>query len=108
MGGGIVDRRRPFTLLRVSGTPGGVLRRVVLLESLVPLLTATVVAVAAGLATAAPVNRILLPTGGAIVHLPDHDYYLTMATGLVASIAVIIATLPLLNRITAAETVRFE
>jgi hypothetical protein len=95
MGGGIVDRRRPFTLLRVSGTPSGVLRRVVLLESLVPLLTATVAAVATGLATAAPVNRILSPTGASTIHLPDHTYYLTMAAGLATSIAVIISTLPL-------------
>ena len=37
VGGGLVDRKRPFTLLRVSGTQVGVLSRVVLLEAAVPL-----------------------------------------------------------------------
>ncbi len=46
VGGGLVDRKRPFTLLRVSGTQAGVLSRVVLLEAAVPLLAATVLAAA--------------------------------------------------------------
>ncbi len=46
VGGGLVDRKRPFTLLRVSGTPVSVLSRVVLLEAAVPLVAATVVAAA--------------------------------------------------------------
>jgi len=44
VGGGLVDRKRPFTLLRVSGTPVSVLSRVVLFEAAVPLVAATVVA----------------------------------------------------------------
>lgn len=36
VGGGLVDRRRPFTLLRVGGTQVGVLSGVVLLEAAVP------------------------------------------------------------------------
>ena len=32
VGGGLVDRKRPFTLLRVSGTQAAVLSRVVLFE----------------------------------------------------------------------------
>jgi hypothetical protein len=43
VGGGLVDRKRPFTLLRVSGTPVSVLSRVVLFEAAVPLVAATVV-----------------------------------------------------------------
>jgi hypothetical protein len=108
MGGGIVDRRRPFSLLRVSGTPTAVLRRVVLLESVLPLLTATAVAVAAGLAVAMPVNRIVGRAGDTALHLPDHTYYLTMGTGLAVSLAIIVATLPLLDRVTTAENARFE
>src|SRR5207248_3684842 len=34
--GGLIERRRPFTLLRLTGTPAGVLSRVVLLESALP------------------------------------------------------------------------
>ena len=44
VGGGLADRKRPFTLLRVSGTQVGALSRVVLLEAAVPLAAATVAA----------------------------------------------------------------
>ena len=51
VGGGLVDRKRPFTLLRVSGTPVSVLSRVVLLEAAVPLVAATVLAAAVAYGT---------------------------------------------------------
>jgi cell division protein FtsX len=107
MGGGVIERKRPFTLLRVSGAPTGVLRRVVMTEALLPLAAATVVAAALGLVTAIPINRILNPTTSTL-NLPDHTYYLTMAAGLVGAIAVIALTLPLLNRATTPNSVRFE
>ena len=44
VGGNLVERKRPFTLLRVSGTPIATLYRVVLLEAILPLAAATVVA----------------------------------------------------------------
>jgi len=37
-----------------------------------------------------------------------HVYYLTMGAGLAVSLLVILATLPLLGRITGLENVRFE
>ncbi len=46
--GGLTERRRPFSLLRLAGVPPGMLRRVVLLESLVPLATVAVLASGAG------------------------------------------------------------
>lgn len=52
VGGSLVERKRQFTLLRVSGTPSSVLTRVVLLESVLPLVTASVVAAATGLGVA--------------------------------------------------------
>ncbi len=109
VGGGVIDRRRPFTLLRVTGTSSAVLRRVVLLEALLPLLSATIVAALVGLATSIPINRVLNPTAStATLHLPDPTYYLTMAAGLAISLAVIAATLPILSRVTAPDSVRFE
>jgi hypothetical protein len=109
MGGGMVERKRPFTLLRVSGTPTRVLRRVVLLESVLPLVTATVVAAVAGFAAAIPVGRTLLPPGSpAPIQFPGQSYYLTMGLGLSVSLAIIALTLPLLNRITVPANVRFE
>jgi hypothetical protein len=44
VGGGLVERKRPFALLQVSGTGVGTLYRVVLLESMLPLITAAAAA----------------------------------------------------------------
>jgi hypothetical protein len=107
VGGGLVDRKRPFTLLRVSGTQAGVLSRVVLLEAAVPLLAATILAAAIAYGTSVLAVVRLAPAGTAIPQL-GHDYYTIMAVGLVIAFGVIAATLPLLRRMTAPATIRFE
>jgi hypothetical protein len=107
VGGGLVDRKRPFTLLRVSGTQAGVLSRVVLLEAAVPLLAATILAAAIAYATSVLAVVRLAPAGTAIPRL-GHDYYTIMGVGLVIAFGVITATLPLLRRMTAPATIRFE
>ncbi|MGH3212864.1 MAG: FtsX-like permease family protein [Trebonia sp.] len=107
VGGGLVDRKRPFTLLRVSGTPVSVLARVVMLEAAVPLVGATVVAAAIAYGTSLTAFLRLAPPGTAIPQL-GRDYYTIMGIGLVAAFAVIALTLPLLRRMTAPSTVRFE
>jgi hypothetical protein len=107
VGGSLVDRRRPFTLLRVSGTPVSVLSRVVLFEAAVPLVAATLVAAAIAYATSLTAFLRLAPVGTAIPQL-GRDYYTIMGVGLVAACGVILLTLPLLRRITAPSTVRFE
>ena len=106
-GGGLVDRKRPFTLLRVSGTPVSVLSRVVLLEAAVPLIAATVVAAAIAYATSVTAFLRLAPVGTAIPQL-GRDYYTIMGIGLVVAFGVITLTLPLLRRMTAPSTARFE
>ncbi|HTU04346.1 MAG TPA: FtsX-like permease family protein [Trebonia sp.] len=107
VGGGLVDRKRPFTLLRVSGTQVGVLSRVVLLEAAVPLLAATVVAAGIAYGTSMWAFVRLAPKGTAIPQL-GHDYYTIMGIGLVVAFGVITVTLPLLRRMTAPGNVRFE
>ena len=107
VGGGLVDRKRPFTLLRVSGAPVSVLSRVVLLEAAVPLATATVVAAAIAYATSLTAFLRLAPVGTAIPQL-GRDYYTIICIGLVAAFGVIALTLPLLRRMTAPSTIRFE
>jgi hypothetical protein len=106
-GGGLIDRKRPFTLLRVSGTPVGVLSRVVLMEAAVPLAAATIVAagIAYGMSVGAFVR--LAPPDTAIPRL-GHDYYALMGAGLAVAFGVITVTLPLLRRMTAPGNVRFE
>ncbi len=107
VGGGLVDRKRPFTLLRVGGTPTGVLIRVVLLEAAVPLAAATIVAAGVAYGTSVMAFLRLAPSGTAIPQL-GRDYYTIMGIGLLVAFGVITVTLPLLRRMTAPATVRFE
>jgi hypothetical protein len=107
VGGGLVDRKRPFTLLRVSGTPVSVLSRVVLFEAAVPLVAATVVAAAIAYGTSVMAFLRLAPAGTAIPQ-PGRDYYTIMGIGLLIAFGVIALTVPLLRRMTAPSTIRFE
>jgi len=107
VGGSLVERKRQFTLLRVSGTPSSVLTKMVLLESVVPLVTASVVAAATGLGVAIPLVKAVLQ-GVTPTTFPGPGYYLTMAGGFAVSLLVVVATLPLLSRITQPEGARFE
>ena len=106
-GGGLVERKRPFALLRVAGTPAAALYRVVLLETVLPLAVATVVA--GGVAWGVSVLTVgRLAAAGTPVPVPGHTYFVLMGTGLGVSLAVILATLPLLGRMTAPAAARFE
>ncbi|HET9898007.1 MAG TPA: FtsX-like permease family protein [Streptosporangiaceae bacterium] len=107
VGGSLVERKRAFTLMRVTGTPTSTLYRVVFAEAVLPLAAATVVAAAlAYLIAALTVSR--LAPAGTPVPVPGQGYFLTMGTGLIASLLVILAALPLLGRITAPDSMRFE
>ena len=83
----------------------GLLRRVVALESAVPLLAVAVVSVGLGLLVAelflnSQLGLNLLPPGPA--------YYGFVAGGLLLSLGIIAATFPLLARITGPEAARSE
>lgn len=105
--GGIVERKQPFTLLRLTGTSTFTLYKVALLETAVPLAVAAVVAAGTGLAVAVPIVKELVSSDGSIT-LPGHVYYLTTGGGLVAAMLVIFATLPLLGRVTQPDVARRE
>ncbi|HEX9064724.1 MAG TPA: FtsX-like permease family protein [Streptosporangiaceae bacterium] len=107
VGGSLVERKRPFTLLRVTGTPISTLYRVVFTEAVLPLVAATLVAGGLGYLIAVLTVHRMAPAGTP-VPAPGHAYYLTMGTGLVASFLVILASLPLLGRMTGPDKVRFE
>ncbi|MFJ5229802.1 FtsX-like permease family protein [Kitasatospora sp. NPDC088391] len=102
---GLGERKRPFSLLRLTGVPLRMLRRVVLLESAVPLLAVSAVAVGVGLLAADLFLRSQLKY---TLHPLDAGYWLAVAAGLVAALAAIGATLPMLRRITGPETARNE
>jgi hypothetical protein len=100
---GLNDRRRPFSLLRLSGAPIGVLRRVVTLESAAPLLIGAAASMVTGFLAAylflrAQLSETLQP--------PGTEFYVVVAVGLLASVGIIISTMPLLERITGPETAR--
>jgi FtsX-like permease family len=102
---GLADRKRPFSMLRLTGARLATLRRVVALEGAVPLLTVAAVAIGTGFAGAA------MFASEAQQHpmvSPGAAYYLLTASGIVVSLAIIAATFPLLARITGPEVARNE
>jgi hypothetical protein len=101
--GGLSERRRPFSLLRLSGAPLRVLRRVVALESAVPLLIVSLVAIGAGLLSAQFFLKAQLHY---TLHPPGVGYYAIVLGGLAAALGIIGATLPVLRRITGPEAAR--
>jgi hypothetical protein len=107
VGGGLVDRKRAFTLLRVSGTPVSTLSRVVLMEAALPLAAATTIAAVIAYGTSVLAVVRIAPPGTAIPQL-GHVYYATMGIGLGIALLVIGVTLPLLRRMTTPGNVRFE
>jgi hypothetical protein len=102
---GLADRKRPFSLLRLTGARLATLRRVVALEGAVPLLAVAAVAIGTGFAGAA------MFAAEAQQHpmvAPGAAYYLLTAGGILVSLGIIAATFPLLARITGPEVARNE
>jgi hypothetical protein len=102
---GLADRKRPFSLLRLTGARLATLRRVVALEGAVPLLSVAAVAIGTGFGAAAMYaseaqQHPMVPPGAA--------YYLLTGGGIVVSLGIIAATFPLLARITGPEVARNE
>jgi FtsX-like permease family len=102
---GLADRKRPFSMLRLAGTPLTVLRRVVALESAVPLLVSAVVSIGIGFAASAMYATMQLERP---MVAPDIAYYVITVAGIAISLGIIAATMPLLNRITGPEVARNE
>ena len=102
---GLGERKRPFSLLRLTGVPTALLHRVVTLESALPLLLVAAVSIVIGLVSAA---LYLHSQVGIAFSIPGITYWATVAGGLVASLAIIASTFPLLNRITGPEVARNE
>jgi hypothetical protein len=102
---GLTDRRRPFSLLRLAGTPVGLLRRVVTLETAVPLLLVAAVSAGLGLLVA---ELFLNSQLGLNLLPPGPSYYGFTGGGLLVALAIIAATFPLLTRVTGPEAARSE
>jgi hypothetical protein len=102
---GLADRKRPFSLLRLTGARLRMLRSVVALESAVPLLAVAAVSIGVGFIGAAMFASVQLQHP---LVAPGAGYYLLTAAGIVASLAIIASTFPLLRRITGPEAARNE
>ena len=102
---GLTERRRPFSLLRLTGVPRKLLHRVVTLESALPLFLVAAVSIVVGLLAAA---LYLHSQVGLAFSLPGFSYWTTVIGGLAASMAIIAATFPILDRITGPEVARNE
>ena len=102
---GLADRKRPFSLLRLTGARLTTLRRVVALESAVPLLAVAAVAIGTGFGAAAEYASVAQHYPMAA---PGVAYYLITAGGILVSLGIIAATFPLLARITGPEVARNE
>jgi hypothetical protein len=102
---GLADRKRPFSLLRLTGARLATLRRVVALEGAVPLLSVAAVAIGTGFAGAA---MFATEAQQHPMVAPGAAYYLLTAGGILVALAIIAATFPLLARITGPEVARNE
>jgi ABC-type antimicrobial peptide transport system permease subunit len=106
--GGLVERKRPFGLLRVAGASLRQLRTVVAIESAVPLLAAIVASAGLGFLVAVLlVESFASKETPALQALPT-DYYIVMAVGVIIALVSLLAALPLLSAITKPENARFE
>jgi hypothetical protein len=112
IGGGLLERKRPFTLLRVNGVRRRTLDAVVLIEAALPLVAGSLIAAGIGLGAGIPAIGSVLAafaSDGAPTRVyPGVGYHVALAGGLAAALGLVAATLPLLHRITRPENVRFE
>ena len=102
---GLADRKRPFSMLRLTGARLAMLCRVVALESAVPLLAVAAVAIGTGFGATAMYASLEMRQPMAA---PGAAYYLLTAGGILAALGIIAATFPLLARITGPEVARNE
>ena len=102
---GLVERRTPFALLRLAGMPLARLRAVLVVEAAAPLVAVAALSAVLGMLVA----QLLLRSVGTLdVPPPDLSVAALLAVATAGAIAVVLAAMPLVGRITGAEANRFE
>ena len=104
MVGGLIERRRPFALLRASGVYLSELRRSVMLETSVTMVVVSIAG--AGLGMLLGYTSAL--QGGVAWRWPGFEVYGLIASGVLAAMVFSSIALPLLNLTTRHDAVRFE
>lgn len=102
---GLIERRRPLGLLRLSGMPPSELRRMVFIEAAGPLIGTALVTALLGVGVAQLIARLGLARDPG---LPGVTILLPVGIGIVGGLVVVLAVLPFLERATASEATRFE
>jgi FtsX-like permease family len=102
--GGMVERRRPFALLRASGVRLAELRRIVFLETGATMVVTSILGMALGLVLAYVSTR----QGGTAWRWPGLDVYAIVFSGVLAALAFSTFALPLLSITTRHDEVRYE
>ncbi|MEV0386293.1 FtsX-like permease family protein [Nonomuraea sp. NPDC050643] len=101
---GLIERRRPFALLRATGVRLGELRRVVLLETALPL----AISVAMGAVLGSTASYAVATAGRDPWSPPGLDVTAGLAGSALAALAITMVALPLMDLATRYDAVRFE
>jgi hypothetical protein len=101
---GVVERRRPFALLRASGLRLGELRQIVLLETAAAMLVTAAVGVGLGMAS----SYALALFSDMAWTWPDAGVLAMVGVGVLAALILSAMALPLLNAATRHDAVRYE
>jgi hypothetical protein len=101
---GVIERRRPFALLRASGLRLGELRQVVFLETAGAMLVTAAVGVGLGMAS----SYALAQLGDMAWTWPDVGVFAMVGIGVLAALILSTMALPLLDAATRHDAVRYE
>lgn len=104
LAGSLLERRRPFALLRASGVRLGELRRVVFLETAATMVLTSVVGVGLGMLLAYVATR----RAGLSWTWPDLAVYAYAGGAVLAALLLSTLALPLLNLTTRFDAIRYE
>ena len=104
--GSLLDRRRPFALLRLSGVTLHNLRSVLFLEAAGPLIAVAILSGILGVIVSQLLLR--LAAGNPSVPLPDASLPILLLAGVAGALAIVLGTLPLVGPLTDIEETRFE
>lgn len=103
----MLDRRRVFGLLRLVGMPAQLLRRIVVLEAVVPLVAVLGVSVALGAGVAWSVTEGTMGEW-LDVGVPETQYFVTILAGLALALVMVVGASSTIRRETAVSSTRFE
>ncbi len=108
----MVERRRPFALLRASGMPLGQLRRMAMFETAVPLVVTAVAGMVFALALGfliAMAASVASPGGAsATMAWPGGSFFASAGIGLVATVGLSLLCWPIMDKVTRHDGLRYE